>query len=69
MKKNKFLKVLESIADKLILNIKEGNYDDAYIKMNTLYYTSGWSSEIEGKLDETRESLLERIEKARNVKN
>lgn len=62
------MKELESIADKLILDIKEGNYDDAYIKMNTLHYTSGWSSEIEKKLDETRKSLLERIEKAKNEK-
>lgn len=49
--------------------ILEGNYDDAYIKANTLHYTSGWSSDIEKKWDETRESLLEQIEKAKKEKD
>ena len=60
---------LEFIAEEVILDIKEGNYDDAYIKANTLHYTSGWSSDIEKKWDETRESLLEQIEKAKKEKD
>lgn len=62
-------KKLESIAEEVILDIKEGNYDDAYIKANTLHYTSGWSSDIEKKWDETRESLFEQIEKAKKEKD
>ncbi|MEG0528595.1 MAG: hypothetical protein RR531_13875 [Longicatena sp.] len=61
-------KKLESIVDEVMLDIKEGNYDEAYIKANTLHYTSDWSSDIEKKWDETRESLLEQIENAEEEK-
>lgn len=60
-------KKLESIVEEVMIDIKEGNYDEAYIKANTIYYTSGWSSDIEKKWNKTRESLLEKIEKAENA--
>jgi len=55
---------LQAIVDEVMVDIENGDFEEAYIKANTLYYTSGWSSEIEEKWDNTRESLLKQIKKA-----
>lgn len=52
---------LQAIVDEVMVDIEQGNYDEAYIKANSLYYTADWSSEIEEKWDNTREALLEKI--------
>lgn len=55
---------LQEIVDEVMIDIKEGNYDEAYIKANTIYYTEGYSSEVEEKWDNTRETLLKKIKEA-----
>lgn len=57
-------KHLEAIVDEIMDDIDNGDYDEAYIKANSLYYTSNWSTEIEEKWDETRKALLKQIKKA-----
>lgn len=55
---------LEELVDEIMLDLDNGDYEEAYLKTNKLYYTSDWSSEIEDKWDETREALLKLIKKA-----
>ncbi len=57
---------LQAIVEEVMVDIDNGDYDDAYIKANTIYYTEGYSSDIEEKWDNTREALLEQIEEAKN---
>ncbi|MCG7344490.1 hypothetical protein MHZ92_10115 [Sporosarcina sp. ACRSL] len=51
-------------VDEIIIDIDNGDYGAAYIKANSLHYTSDWSSEVEDKWDNTRKNLLEKIEQA-----
>lgn len=53
---------LEAKVDEIMIDINNGDYDEAYIKANSLHYTSDWSSEVEDKWDNTRKALLEKIE-------
>ena len=53
---------LQAMVDEIMIDIDNGDYDEAYIKANSLHYTSDWSSEIEDKWDNTRKALLEKIE-------
>ncbi|MGN7385508.1 hypothetical protein [Sporosarcina sp. SAFN-015] len=55
---------LEAKIDEIMIDIDNRNYDEAYIKANSLHYTSDWSNEIEDKWDNTRKALLEKIEQA-----
>ena len=55
---------LQIVVEEILEDIENGNYDEAYVKANSLHYTSGWSSEIEEKWDDTREALLDKIEQA-----
>lgn len=57
-------KQLQKTVDSIVLDIANENYSEARIKTNNLHYTSGWSSEIEEKWDDTREQLLKEIDKA-----
>ncbi len=54
---------LQITVENIIDDIANGNYREAYIKANTLYYTSGYSNEIEDKWNDTREALIKQIEK------
>lgn len=47
-----------------MVDIKNGDFDEAYIKAESIRYTANWSRDIEKKWDETRETLIEKIEKA-----
>lgn len=47
-----------------MFDIENGDFVEAYVKANTIHYTSDWSSDIEKKWDETREVLIDQIEKA-----
>lgn len=57
---------LQAIVDDILIDIENGDYEEAYIKANSLHYTSGWSSDVKEKWDDTREALLEQIEEAQN---
>ena len=60
---------LQEIVEEVMVDIENGDFDEAYIKANTIHYTSGWSSDIEEKWDETREALLDKIEEAEKEAN
>lgn len=53
---------LQSLVNEIYIDINAGNYDSALIKANSLHYTADWSSEIEEKWNDTRESLIKIIE-------
>lgn len=55
---------LQDTVNEIMIDIDNGDYDEAYIKANSLHYTSDWSNEIEDKWDNTRKALLEKIEQA-----
>lgn len=55
---------LQTIVEQVMVDIENKNFEDAYIKANSIYYTSDWSSDIGKKWDKTREALLELIKKA-----
>lgn len=52
---------LEAKVDEIMIDITNGDYDEAYIKANSLHYTSDWSSDIEDKWDDIRKALLKKI--------
>ena len=52
-----------------MIDIKNEDYEDAYVKANSLHYTSGWSDDIEKKWDDTRKAIIEQIEKAEKKSN
>ena len=60
---------LQEIVGEIMEDINSNNFDDAYIKAKSLKYTSGWSSDIEEKWDDTRDALLEKIEEAEKKYN
>ena len=62
-------KQLQAIVDEVMIDIENGDFDEAYIKANTIHYTSNWSSEIEDKWDETRKALLKQIKQAEKEAN
>ena len=47
-----------------MIDIENNNFEDAYVKANSLYYTADYSSEIEDKWDNTRKAILKQIEAA-----
>ena len=55
---------LQTIVEQVMVDIENQDFEEAYIKASSIHYTSGWSSDIEEKWNETRETLLEQIEKA-----
>ncbi|WP_147536206.1 hypothetical protein [Bacillus marasmi] len=57
-------KQLQATVEEIMIDIDNGDFDEAYIKANSLHYTSNWSSEIEDKWDDTRKALLKKIKQA-----
>lgn len=55
---------LQAIVNEVMTDIENGDFEEAYIKAETIRYTADWSSEIEKKWNKTREVLLEQIKKA-----
>ena len=55
---------LQMIVDEVMQDIKDGNFNEAYIKAEKIRYTEGWSSKIERKWEETRKEIIKQIEKA-----
>lgn len=60
---------LQIIVEEVMIDIENGDFGEAKIKANTIYYTADWSSDIEKKWDNTRESLLDQIEEAEKEAN
>lgn len=55
---------LEALVNEIMQDIEYEDFDAAYVKANSLYYTENWSSEIEDKWDNTRKAILKEIEEA-----
>lgn len=55
---------LQTIVEEVMVDIENGDFESAHIKAETIYYTEGWSSEIEDKWDATRKELIKQIEDA-----
>ena len=62
-------KKLQETVNEIMIDIKNEDYEDAYVKANSLHYTSGWSHDIEKKWDDTRKAIIEQIEKAEKKSN
>lgn len=62
-------KKLQETVNEIMIDIKNEDYEDAYVKANSLHYTSNWSDEIKNKWDDTRKSIIEQIEKAEKKSN
>ena len=61
---NRQEKELNAIVDEVLQDIENEDYDVARVKAEKIYYTAGWSSEIEEKWDSVREELIDQINKA-----
>ena len=57
-------KKLQSIVDEIIIDIDNGDFAEARVKANTLYWDSSWTSEPKKKWDQTRKEILKQIDKA-----
>ena len=55
---------LEKIVEEVQEDIKNEDFEDAYVKAQTIVYTSDWSSETEEKWDNVREELIKQISEA-----
>lgn len=55
---------LQSIVEEIMIDIENENFDEAYIKANSLYWDDSWTSEGEEKWDATREEIIKQIENA-----
>lgn len=60
---------LQAIVDEVMQDIKDGSFDEAYIKAEKIRYTEDWSNEIEDKWDATRKKIIEQIGKAEKEAN
>ncbi len=60
-------KALQSIVNEIMQDINDGNYSSAHIKVESLYYTAGWSDDIEKKWDATRKELIKQIDAAEDA--
>ena len=60
---------LQQMVEQIQTDIKNGDYNSAYVKASSLNYTSGYSSSAKEKWDETRQNLLTLIDQLRNGNN
>lgn len=60
---------LQQMVEQIQIDITNGDFDAAYVKASALNYTSGYSSTVEKKWDDTRESLITLINQLRGVEN
>ena len=49
---------LQQLVVQVQEDIKNGDFDDAYIKAKQIQYTEGWSNDVEEKWDDIRRSLI-----------
>lgn len=59
---------LQKVVDEIMVDIKNENFADAYVKANTLYWDDSWTSEGEEKWNATRKEIIHQIEKAEKSK-
>lgn len=55
---------LEAIVDDVKADIDDKNFDDAYVKAQSIVYTKNYSKDTEKKWDNIRKELLDQIEEA-----
>lgn len=58
---NKQERDLQMLVEEIQVDIQNEEFDNAYIKAQSIKYTAGWSSEIEDKWDNTRKEVINRI--------
>ncbi len=57
-------KKLQTIVDEIMVDIENGDFAEARVKANTLYWDSSVSSKPKKKWDQTRKEILKQIDKA-----
>lgn len=60
-KSDKQERELQNIINKIMVDIENKEYNEAYIKAQTIKYTENWSSEIEEKWDNIRKEVINQI--------
>lgn len=55
---------LQATVDQIMVDIKNEDFSDAYIKANTLYWNDSWSSEGKEKWNATRKEVIRQIKEA-----
>ncbi len=60
---------LQELVDEIMIDIENGDFEQAYVKAEKIRYTADWSSEIEDKWDATRKEIIKQIEKAEKAAN
>lgn len=55
---------LQSIVDEIMIDIDNGDFTAAYIKANSLYWDSDWTSEGKDKWNATRKAIIKQIQEA-----
>lgn len=63
-KSEKQEKELQQLVEEVQTDISNGDFDEAHIKVQSIQYTAGWSSDIEDKWDNIREELVKQLEDA-----
>lgn len=61
---NKQEEKLQTIVAEVMVDIKNRDYAEAYIKANTLYWDSSYTSEGKKKWDATRKEVIKQIQEA-----
>lgn len=57
-------KKLQAIVDEIMIDIDNGDFDEARVKANMLYWDSEYTSRPKKKWDQTRKEILKQIDKA-----
>ncbi len=52
---------LQQLVDEIMIDVENNQFDEAYIKAQSIKYTAGWSSEIEEKWNNTRIEVINTI--------
>jgi len=60
---------LQAIVDQIMIDIENENFDEAYVKANSLYWDDSWTSEGEEKWNATRKEILKQIKEAEKEAN
>lgn len=60
-------KRLQELVNEIMIDIENEDYDTAEIKAKQLYWNNSWTSEPVEKWDETRETIIDKINKAQGI--
>ena len=58
---------LQKTVKEIMTDINNEDFVSARVKAETLYYTAGWSDDIEEKWDATRKELIKQIDTAEDI--